>query len=157
MRKLNLGFYIFIAITLMALFAGNSLYENDVENNISRDIFNYTDSQLNWNSSNFELAQYNNTNNNTNESFYNFRIQNTLNYGINGLGGAIFEYCKMFIEIGYKTQGEYDLGMFLSFLRFVFWIMVVGILFMPALYIGIGIYELTKYIKTKVKEKQKED
>ena len=138
--KINLGFYIFVTIALMALFAGNSLYENDSQNNITRDIQNYTDSTLVWNESNFKTQAYNISNNNTNESFYNIRIQNILNYGINGLGGGIFEFSKMFIEIGYKSKGEYDLGLFLSFLRFVFWVIVIGVLFMPTMFIRIGIY-----------------
>jgi len=149
----NIIFISFVAIALMSLFAGEAMYKNDVEQNITRDIFNQTEHAFVWNESNFKITQYNSSEDLENGNFYTTRINNMINYGINGMGGSIFEFSKMFIEVGYNSKGQYDLGFFLKLLRIVFWFIIVGVLFMPAMFIGIASYEIVKYIKKKIKNK----
>ena len=116
-----------ILIGIVALmFMGQATYQSDVEHGTERDIYNFTESTINWNTNITEKL-----NENWEDSIqvleYDVnikRFQNILGKFIDFVGYSSFEMAKWGIEYGY-THPEYDLRFFLEILIKILWIIVI--------------------------------
>jgi len=150
MKGYYFTFIIIIFLTVISLYTGDAIYKSDIEANTTKGIFNYTESIFSDIHNGTELETYNASIDNG--TFFYQRLSNMILIGINAGVDITFEYSKMFIEIGYNAEGQYNMGFFLTFVKIVLWVIVVGVLFYPALFIGVLIYEIVKYIRKKLKE-----
>jgi hypothetical protein len=154
---MNVKFFVygvFIILICSGLYTGSSLYESDINSGTSRDFYNFTFNAVKWNSSKFPLQEYNVSNN---ESMVSVRIHNLMAKNVDAIGYSFMEGMKFIIEIGYYSQGKYDLGFMLTLMKFIMWIIVIGIIFYPAAIIGMGIYELVKYVMKLIRNRIKEE
>lgn len=146
MKVKGLVYLVLIAMICLSLYTGSRLYESDMEQGIERDIYNYTNTYFSWNESIFDTSGYED---NTTTS----RVNNIMFKLSDSFGYMMFESTKMFVEIGYESQGKYNLGFMLKFIQIVLWVIIIGIIFYPALVIGVLLYELFKYVKRKLNHK----
>jgi hypothetical protein len=146
--KVGISLILFIGIIIsliMSLVIGENLYLYDIENNNTRDIYNFTEHSFSQLNNSFEMYQYNSSY----KTFGSERLSNIFSLTANYLIDVSFESSKSFIEIGYNSKGKYNIGYFLKFLYIIIWITLICILFYPVLIIGVLIFELIKYIKNK--------
>jgi len=160
---------IFIVIAVAIFGVGQALYEADVADNTTRDIYNLTESIFQWNSSNFETTKINMTdvinNTVTRQLLLNHRTKNILYKGFDFFGYSVFEVSKWGVEFGYEHP-EYNflaaakampkyikivIGLVVAFLL----IKLIIPLFAVCYIIGGGIKTL--YQKYKKKEKPKKN
>jgi len=107
---------ILIAIILF-MFIGQATYEADIELGQERDIYNFTESTLQWN---YNITNSLNTNVGNDIQILEYsvpmeRFKNILYKFVDFIGYSSFEGAKVGIEYGY-THPEYDLKFFLEFL-----------------------------------------
>ncbi len=107
-----------ILITIVTfIFAGQSFYKADIEVGEERDIYNFTESTINWNY-NLTPSFNKNIENDIQISEYNINIgryKNILYKLVDFIGYSSTEGAKWGIEYGY-THPEHDLKFFLDFL-----------------------------------------
>lgn len=141
----------FIVLICISLYTGTTIYEQDIKDGVTRDIYNYTENSFTWNSSLFPTERYNAS---SNQDITSLHISNIINKIGDALGYSVFEGAKFFIEVGYNSNGAYDLGFMLKLIQIVLWIIVIAVFFYPAMIVGVGLYELVKYINKKTKNKK---
>ncbi len=116
-----------ILIGIVALmFMGQSVYQSDVEYGTERDIYNFTESTINWNNS---ITEKFNENWEDNIQVLEYdvnikRFKNVLKKFVDFIGYSFVEAFKWGIEYGY-THPEYDLRFFLKILIKILWIIVI--------------------------------
>jgi len=111
---------------IAVMFAGQSIYTYDLENNDVRDIYNFTEEKIKWNDSLRESIS-NSFEGEINLQEYNVntkRFGNILGAFVNFVGYSFTEVMKFGIEYGYNHP-DYDLKFFLEFLIKIIWIMVL--------------------------------
>ena len=100
-----------ILIMLLAVMTiGNLVYEQDSEENITRDIYNWTESRLQWNSSQFQPEFHDKFVDVTNldyEQLQSRRISNVIYKYVDFMGYALFQVVKWGMEFGY-THPQYN-------------------------------------------------
>ncbi len=153
MKFKSFGYVIILLLICISLYAGSEVYEDDLDNGIERDIYNYTDTMFKWNESLFEHETYNAS---LSQDVIQIRLNNIIYKLFDAVGFSTFEGAKMFTEIGYNSHGEYDLGFMIKLMQFVLWVIIIGVLFYPAMIVGVGLYELFKYIRKKIINIRKE-
>jgi len=126
MRLLILFVIFILFITIFSI--GNVLYESDKEQNITRDIYNYTENALIWNSSNFQIEDINVSNLPENTSLLTGkRLSNVIMKGVDFLGYTLFEVSKWGIEFGYvrnEINFQNILEIIPSTVKIVIWLMI---------------------------------
>ena len=143
---------VLILIFVVALmFAGQTVYQSDLENNEIRDIYNFTETSLPWDSSVGENIK-SSIQPDIKVKEYNVNVQrfgNILGEFINFAGYSLMELSKWSIEYGYGHP-EHDLGFFLDFLIKILWLIIIIILIplivplLAIIYLSFkGIYLLT--------------
>ena len=152
MKLWGLFTIIFILLITISLYSGNSIYEHDIKNGITRNIYNYTDNEIIWNSSNFKIKLYNAS---KTQDISHLRINNIINKMLDSIGYSTLETSKYFIEVGYNSHGKYDLKTMINIIKFILWFIIITTLFYPALIIAVSIYEFVKYISKKINNKNK--
>ncbi len=96
---------------------GDVLYEHDLENNKTTDIYNVT-SSLYWNSSNFQTIEHNLSSKGINISKINsLRIRNVLNKAIDFFGFTGFEFAKWGVEFGYSNGDKIDSDVIVQYMQ----------------------------------------
>ena len=136
------------------MFAGQSVYQSDLDYNKTRDIYNLTETSFVWNTSVGDNIK-NNIQPNINVKEYNVSVErfgNILGEFINFVGYSFMEVSKWGIEYGYNHP-EHDLGFFLDFLIKIFWLFIILMLIplviplLAIIYLSCkGIYILTTKI-----------
>ena len=115
-----------LIILFLFMSAGQTAYKLDIESGEERDIYNFTESTMKWNSSiinsfnidieeDIQILEYDVTIG---------RFKNILYKFIDFIGYSSFEGAKWGIEYGY-THPEYDLKFFLDLLIKILWITVI--------------------------------
>ena len=116
-----------ILIGMVALmFAGQSFYQSDVESGIERDIYNFTESTINWNYY-LETTTTPTQINDIQILEYDINIKrgkNIVRKFIDFVGYSSFQVIKWGIEYGYEHP-EHDLKFFLNFLIKILWIVLL--------------------------------
>jgi hypothetical protein len=104
------------------MFAGQDLYKDDVENNKTRDIYNFTENSLN--SSKIITQNYLPTDIEDNHNI--FRFKKVFNNLIFFMGDSTSELAKWSIEYGY-SHPEQDLPFFLDiFIKFMIITLIIA-------------------------------
>ena len=153
-----LGTMILIIMFIAVFGVGQALYQSDIKENETTNIYNKTEEVFVWNSSTFETAKINLTNK-LNESelqllLFNNRVRNVLYKGMDFLGFSMFEVSKWGIEFGYNHP-EYDFiwatKQLPKLIKIIIILVVVSLLLRAALPLfaifyltGLGIYTLIK-------------
>lgn len=128
-----------IALFLMTVHLGDTLYESDLENGTFRDIYNFTETTLVWNSSNTPVYEINASENFT--EIRATRISNIINKGADFFGFTFMETGKLGVEIGYEGEGKYNLMPILTAFKWLIYLIIVVNLIMPvAIVLMIGWY-----------------
>ena len=153
MKGSRVFFFAIIVLAFMGLYSGSEMYKHDAENGISRDIYNLTESKMVWNSSIFPMESYNASIHNDSNTIMYIRLNNIIYKIGDAMGFSLFEGTKIFMEIGYNTQGKYNLGFFLVLIKLVFWAVIIGAMFYPAMFIGMACYELFKWTRKFIKSR----
>jgi len=142
--------YFLIFILLMAAFGGRELYLKDEANGKIRDIQNFTESTLKWNSSNFQPERYNETSN-----LKVSRITNILNKAVDFFGFSTFEITKFSLEYGYENP-KWDYKTIMDLVIGIIYLIIIATLVPVVPYIialiyliGYGIYYLIKKWRNK--------
>jgi len=123
MRVMNL---LVLIIIVMVMFVGQSVYESDVEYNTTRDIYNFTESTIKWDSSIADRVE-DSMNEKINLSEYDInteRAGSVLGKFVDFVGYSFTQVLKWGVEYGY-THPEHDLSFFLQFLIKILWIFVL--------------------------------
>jgi len=150
-------FYFSVAIMIMlSLYAGTSLYQHDMELGLERDVYNYTDNTFSWNGSRFDIQKYDvgEYNNTLVSDMMHLRMNNIISSIANAFGYSIFESLKIFIELGYNSEGYFGLDFLLNIVKILLWVLLIGVLFYPSLVLGVLFYELFKIIKRYIVKKR---
>ena len=116
---------ILIGIVAM-MFVGQSIYQSDLEYGKERDIYNFTESHIKWNSSIADKIS-DNVDKGTDLVEYDINIKrfgNILGKFVDFIGYSFTQLLSWGIEYGYNHP-KYDLGFFLQFLIKVLWIVVI--------------------------------
>ncbi len=120
------------------MYVGETLHNQDFEDLAPRDIYNWTETKLEWNESTFERVKTNVTAN-LNYSFVSVnRVKNILYKTIDWLGYTIFEVAKGSIEFGYNNADKYNFHFTWKLLIFYIFFMVF-VLSIPALIVIIAL------------------
>lgn len=136
-----------LSLALMGLLMGSTLYEADIEDSITRDIYNYTESKLKWNESLFNVQT--NFSNKSIEYISSSRIINIVYKVIDCVGYSFFEIEKWFIELGY-THPQYN---YLLLIRLVIFCIILYLL-IPFLIVCYIVYLLSSLIYNKFRKKK---
>lgn len=141
----------FLVMMVMSLHVGVTLYQQDQEQGVERDIYNYTSTVFDWNESIFELKDYNLSMNKSEAA--SLRATN-FGYIIgNFIGSLLFEASAFFVEVGYLSEGKYNTGALITVLRWVMFAVVVAIFFLPTAVIiyllYLGYKKIRKYMENK--------
>ena len=145
---------------ILLMFVSQTLYEYNAKDNVTFDIYNYTETNLAWNyTTNEDVIK-----GNLSQSGYNIdkiqsvRINNIITKTIDWIGYTIYEVTKWSVEFGY-THPEYNFKFYMNFVLCCVVVMVFIqffpyiIIILALLYLAInGIIKLFKYIKRKRKE-----
>ncbi len=144
--KLIFVFGLMIIISMM--YVGETLHNQDFKNLTPRDIYNWTESTLNWNESTFEYVKTNVTEK-LNYSFVNInRFKNILYSTMDWAGYTLFEVSKGSIEFGYINADKYNFKFTWKLLIFYIFFMIL-VLSLPLLIIIIALgYIIYNGIKT---------
>jgi len=145
MPLLILGFF------LLAINAGDTLYEADKAANTTRDIFNYTESHFLWNSSVAPITELNETHNKS--EALSIRINNILNKGIDWLGFSFMETGKLGVEMGYHGEGNFKMIGLLKLIKWVLLIMLIYFLLMPTAAVILLAWHSYDWIKKRLLKK----
>ena len=121
MRGLNFGILLFIFFVMLSI--GQITQEYHAENNMTVDIYNYTETNLVWNY-NVSQEELNNTDLNYSQ-IQTRRISNVINKGVDFFGFVAFEASKWCIEFGY-THPDYDFEYFMYFIKY--WLFAIIII-----------------------------
>jgi len=135
-----------VAVFMMGVFIGDAVYKNDIEQNTTTDIYNYTNEHFIYNES---IITYNNTN----ISIYDTRITSAVNKFMDAYMYSAYAGIKTSVELGYNMQGEGDVLHFMNSISTIFWLLAIVFLIKPLTVIGVLIYELIKKIKSYKKNK----
>jgi len=127
------------ALFLMMVHLGDTLYEADASENITRDIYNFTESKLVWNSTTVPVKEINTSQNYT--EIRTTRISNIINKGADFIGYTFMETGKLGVEIGYNGKGRYDLMPILNAFKWLVYIIIAINLVIPiAVVVMLGWY-----------------
>ena len=135
-----------IITILLAMTAGQAVFEQDQEDNITRSIENLT-APLEWNSTDFEPPMNDFSNSST--------IVNIVYKTCDWLGYTMFEIGKWGMGFGYENP-QYDFEFFMNIgIKLVYLLLIIPVI--PAIVIAIGaiimaLYLLTAWIYKKVKK-----
>lgn len=147
MKLITLFISIFILATLLV---GNTLYESDLENGKSRDIYNWT-TNLDWdNAYNYSLVEPS-----SKEEIIPSRMVNIIHRFMDFFGFAAMESMKTGIEFGYENP-QYNYYFAFEFFKWLIILSIISILaslFIPLLGLitisGMGIHKLIKSLKNR--------
>lgn len=141
-----LGFF------LLAINAGDLLYEADTEDGEYRDIYNHTESIFIWNQS--QMAPVYEVNASHNASWARvIRINNIVSKSVDWLGYSFMELGKLGVEIGYTGEGNFKMAGLLKMIKWLLIIMLLYYLSVPIAAIGIFGWHSYDWIKKKVLRK----
>ena len=118
MRGFFFGTFLFIVFAIM--FASQSMYNYHQEDNISMNIYNFTENYLLWNYTSQKPHIIDAIANNTGiryDTIQSVRISNLIHKTVDWLGFVFFETSKWAIEFGY-THPEYDFEFFMHFVKY---------------------------------------
>jgi len=159
MKNIFLVFVLYCAVMMM--FVSQTLYNNHQEDNITFDIYNFTETALVWNYTSQQDTIKDNFSDMTGydyDKIQSQRVSNIVNKFVDWVGYTLFEFSKWSIEFGY-THPEYDFEFFMNFLKYVLIITLIAALvpliipFIALLYIGVmGIKQGYNYIKNRKKD-----
>lgn len=138
-------------LALMVIFLGVSIHNNDTENNVERNIYNFTESIFRWNSSLWEVEILNTTDINM-EQVVTFRIHNILQKTIDLIGYSLFQGVRLGIEFGYEKAYDYDPESFISLSRLILLVVILAFIIpviVPILAILYLFFEGLKWIINK--------
>ena len=153
--RLYIPLILLVGLTVMLI--GQITYESDLENNKTRDIYNFTESTLVWNFTQ-DIELYDGTYSDVGRLRTN-RIGNVINKFVDFIGYSAFESSKGLMEFGY-THPQYDFNFMLKAVMYYLIISIILIaipVLIPVLVliclIGIAIYNfvniIIKYFKSK--------
>lgn len=130
---------ILLFIVFSMMYVGETLHNEDVE----KDILNYTN-QIQWNQSvNLSLSLVNNT-----------HATKIIESGFDFVGITLFESAKWSINFGYENADEYNFHFFFNLIKWYLFVMIFVLIFpilLPAaafiFLIGSGAYWLFKKVR----------
>lgn len=142
-----LGFF------LLAINAGDMLYESDAQHTIQRDIYNYTNSIFEWNQSkSAPIIEVNNTYNSSVARVY--RINNIVSKSVDWAGFSFMELGKLGVEIGYDGEGSYKMIGLLKTIKWILIFMLIYYLFLPVMAVVMFAWYAYDWVKKKVLRKK---
>lgn len=157
-----------LAVGLIAvMFASQLIYKEDFKDGTIRDIYNYTENTLVWNSSRFVPEMIDNTSSITHYDFGNIqsvRIKNIIYRFADWLGYTTFEMGKWAMEFGY-THPEYDFEFYFNWcmkiVKYIIIILLISVitpLLLPLVatiyLIGLGVKTLILWFKKRKIERR---
>lgn len=162
MRGLVTTIFLFAMISLM--FASQTLYHSHLEQNITFDIYNFTENWLVWNYTVGEESIRNNLTQTYGLDYSQIqskRISNIIYKFVDFVGCSLFEISKWAIEFGY-THPQYNFGYFMNFVKYWLFAMIAIAIFpilVPLLaliyLVLVGLNKLFKYAKVRLWQRKK--
>ena len=146
--------YITYLFVLMFIFLGVVMHETDIENNIERNIYNFSESEFIWNSSLFPTEEFNYTNISMTDSF-SFRVRNIIFKTVDLVGYTAFQVVKVSLEFGYEKAYNYEPESFISIAKLIFVIAILSFIFpiiVPVLAILYLLFEGAKWLIKKIQK-----
>ena len=162
MRDLFFGIILFSLFGIM--FASQTLYYSHQENNVTFDVYNFTENNLVWNYTSGEDMFRNNLSEITGLDYGQIqskRITNIIYKFVDFFGYSLFEITKWVIEFGY-THPEYNFGFFMNLVKYWLFAMITIAIFpiliplLALVYLAlIGLNRIFKYTKVKLWQRKK--
>lgn len=147
---------LFYTFGLMFIFMGVVLHQQDIKNDIDRNIYNYTENRYNWNSSKFQTESLDNTNISMEDSFV-FRFENTLNKAVDLVGYTAFAVIKLGMEFGYEKAYDYEPDNFIWIAKLIFILILIGLIIpaiVPILALCYLLFEAFKWLIIYIRKKE---
>jgi len=129
MKSLITTIFLFTLFAIM--FASQTMYQSNLEENKTFDIYNFTENNLVWNYTQQEDNIKDNFTKYTKldyDQIHSKRITNIIHKGVDWFGYTLFEISKWAMEFGY-THPEYDFGFFMKFVLYWLYAMIAIALF----------------------------
>lgn len=150
---MRLIFPMLLTIVLAMLLIGNTIYESDIEQNETRNIYNLTEGTMIWNYSYNEVVMQNISDVTNIQIAKVGRVSNVIHKMIDFVGYSFMEIGKYFIEFGY-THPDINYRVALNLIRYYFILLIVSVA-IPLVIPGIalvcilfmGLVNLIKYFK----------
>ena len=151
---------IFYLLILMSIFLGVILHQTDIEYGTERNIFNYTETQIDlWNSSDWEVKKLNHTNISMQEAF-TFRATNVIYKLIDLIGYSAIQVIKLGTEFGYEKAYDYEPENFVFIAKLIFVVVIISFIIpviIPVLALIYLLFEGLKWTINKFKNKDGKD
>lgn len=136
-------------LAFMTIFLGVQLHQNDIEYGRERNIYNFTENQIQgWNSSLWQVDELNFTDINMSDAF-TFRLKNIIYKSVDLFGYTLIQSIKLGVEFGYEKAYQYEPERFISLAKVIFIVMLIGFIIpiiVPVLALTYLLFEGLKWI-----------
>lgn len=141
-------------LVLMMIFLGVVLHQSDLEYREERNIFNYTENQFKWNSSQWQKDPINSTNVTMSDAF-SHRVRNIVFKTVDLVGYSAFQIIKVSMEFGYEKAYAYEPEKFITIAKIILIIAILGFIVPIIVPVLALIYLLFEGIKWVIQKWQK--
>jgi len=130
-----ISFMSILSLLFMGMLLGDAQYKSDTRTNTTRDFYNYTQSEIVINDSDYlPIYKYNSSINNTG-LYYEKRVTNIINYFVNGMFNILIEFGRIGAEIGYNISSSVNVILLMNIFKLVLILMCVFFSSFPLIFL----------------------